>query len=70
MTPGAPGGLGAPITLPEAERMHEQVCVVGLGYIGLPTASLLATKGYRVLGVDVNAHAVDSINNGNVLGGM
>jgi len=66
MTPGAPAELGSPITLPEAKRMREQVCVMGLGYIGLPTASLLATKGYRVLGVDVNAHAVDSINHGNV----
>ncbi|PIQ42552.1 MAG: UDP-N-acetyl-D-mannosamine dehydrogenase [Gammaproteobacteria bacterium CG11_big_fil_rev_8_21_14_0_20_46_22] len=42
------------------------VCVVGLGYIGLPTASLLATKGYTVLGVDVRQEVVDTINAGNI----
>ena len=40
------------------------VCVVGLGYIGLPTASLLATRGHNVHGVDVNAAVVQSINRG------
>ena len=42
------------------------ICVMGLGYIGLPTASLLGTKGYRVLGVDVNQSVVDTINQGEV----
>jgi UDP-N-acetyl-D-mannosaminuronic acid dehydrogenase len=42
------------------------ICVVGLGYIGLPTASLLATKGHRVLGVDVNPHVVATINAGGI----
>ena len=32
------------------------VCVIGLGYIGLPTAALLANKGYDVHGVDVEHH--------------
>lgn len=41
-----------------------KVSVVGLGYIGLPTAAVLASKGYDVLGVDTNKHAVDTINNG------
>jgi UDP-N-acetyl-D-mannosaminuronic acid dehydrogenase len=40
------------------------VCVVGLGYIGLPTAALLASNGFNVVGVDLNAHAVDTINQG------
>jgi UDP-N-acetyl-D-mannosaminuronic acid dehydrogenase len=44
----------------------EKVCVVGLGYIGLPTASLLATKGFKVAGVDVNATVVDTINQGKI----
>ncbi len=44
----------------------EQICVVGLGYIGLPTASLLATKGYRVLGVDVDERVVRTINRGEI----
>jgi len=44
----------------------ERVCVVGLGYIGLPTASLLATKGFRVLGVDISPEVVDTINAGDI----
>lgn len=46
--------------------MSKKVCVVGLGYIGLPTAALLASNGYKVVGVDLNQHAVDTINQGNV----
>ena len=42
------------------------VCVVGLGYIGLPTAALLATSGYTVVGVDLNARAVETINRGEI----
>ncbi len=40
------------------------ICIVGLGYIGLPTAALLATRGYEVHGVDVNQEAVKKINYG------
>lgn len=43
-----------------------KVCVVGLGYIGLPTASLLATKGYAVHGVDVQPDVVATINDGRI----
>jgi len=39
-----------------------KVCVLGLGYIGLPTASLLAVNGHEVLGVDINKEIVDKIN--------
>jgi UDP-N-acetyl-D-mannosaminuronic acid dehydrogenase len=47
--------------------MNEQrVCVLGLGYIGLPTASLLATRGFRVHGVDVSARVVATINDGRI----
>jgi len=47
--------------------MHKQkVCVIGLGYIGLPTAALLATNGYEVVGVDVSKHAVETINQGQI----
>ncbi|MBM3991980.1 MAG: nucleotide sugar dehydrogenase, partial [Planctomycetes bacterium] len=42
------------------------VCVVGLGYIGLPTASLLGTKGCKVTGVDVRQDVVDTINQGRI----
>ncbi|SFV50455.1 UDP-glucose dehydrogenase [hydrothermal vent metagenome] len=44
----------------------KKVCVVGLGYIGLPTASLLANRGYEVIGVDVNKNTVDIINQGKI----
>jgi UDP-N-acetyl-D-mannosaminuronic acid dehydrogenase len=44
----------------------EKVCVVGLGYVGLPTASLLANRGFKVHGVDVNARVVGLINQGEV----
>ena len=39
-------------------------CVVGLGYIGLPTAALFSMKGYGVLGVDINLDIVNSVNKG------
>lgn len=42
------------------------VAVVGLGYIGLPTAAILASKGVRVHGVDVNPATVDAVNAGEV----
>lgn len=42
------------------------ISVIGLGYIGLPTATAFATAGKRVLGVDVNAHAVETINQGKI----
>jgi UDP-N-acetyl-D-mannosaminuronic acid dehydrogenase len=41
-----------------------RICVVGLGYIGLPSAAVFADNGVDVLGVDVNQAAVDSINQG------
>ncbi|HEY5476289.1 MAG TPA: UDP-N-acetyl-D-mannosamine dehydrogenase [Tepidiformaceae bacterium] len=42
------------------------VAVVGLGYIGLPTAAAIATRGIDVIGVDVNASTIDSVNRGEV----
>jgi UDP-N-acetyl-D-mannosaminuronic acid dehydrogenase len=42
----------------------ETISVVGLGYIGLPTAAAFAARRKRVIGVDVNPHAVDTINRG------
>ena len=47
-------------------NQFETVCVIGLGYIGLPTASLLATKGFSVTGVDVSQKVVDTINQGEI----
>ncbi|MFM2134856.1 MAG: UDP-N-acetyl-D-mannosamine dehydrogenase [Bacteroidota bacterium] len=42
------------------------VTILGLGYIGLPTAALMAGKGLRVFGVDVNRKVVDTINKGRI----
>ncbi|MFT3976716.1 MAG: UDP-N-acetyl-D-mannosamine dehydrogenase [Sphingomonas bacterium] len=42
------------------------VAVLGLGYIGLPTAAVIARTGARVLGVDVDAHVVETVNSGRV----
>ncbi len=44
----------------------ERISVVGLGYIGLPTAAVLANRGVPVVGVDVNGTAVETINRGGV----
>ena len=43
--------------------MHK-ICVLGLGYIGLPTASMFATHGFQVVGVDINEWVVETLNNG------
>ena len=47
-------------------QQDKKVCVIGLGYIGLPTAALLANMGYSVHGVDVNQNAIDLINQGKI----
>jgi len=43
-----------------------KICIVGLGYIGLPSAALLANRGYQVQGVDVSPEVVSTINQGNI----
>lgn len=45
---------------------HPTVCVIGLGYIGLPTASILATNGLEVRGVDVNEAVLDKLRSGSI----
>ncbi|MEJ6079178.1 UDP-N-acetyl-D-mannosamine dehydrogenase [Vibrio sp. 1-Bac 57] len=42
------------------------ISVIGLGYIGLPTAAMFASRKIKVIGVDVNQHAVDTINRGEI----
>jgi len=44
----------------------QKICVLGLGYIGLPTASTFATHGIKVIGVDINPHVVETLRNGNI----
>ena len=43
-----------------------KICVLGLGYIGLPTASTFATSGIKVIGVDINQQIVASLQNGHL----
>lgn len=43
-----------------------KVCIMGLGYIGLPTAALLANRGYTVHGVDISRKVVDIVNSGGI----
>ena len=45
---------------------YKTLCVLGLGYIGLPTASTFATHGIKVIGVDTNPAIVESLNHGQV----
>lgn len=44
----------------------KKICVIGLGYIGLPTAGIFAKAGYEVVGVDVNERVVEVLNQGNI----
>ena len=44
----------------------KNICVIGLGYIGLPTACMLASNGYNVLGIDINEEIVTKLNSGKV----
>jgi UDP-N-acetyl-D-mannosaminuronic acid dehydrogenase len=44
----------------------ETISVIGLGYIGLPTAAMFASCKIKVIGVDVNQYAVDTINRGEI----
>lgn len=43
-----------------------KICVIGLGYIGLPTSALFAKYGHEVVGVDINPKIVETINSGNI----
>lgn len=56
----------APSTSPPVAATPATVCVIGLGYIGLPTASLLGTRGHLVHGVDVSPEVVETINRGGI----
>jgi UDP-N-acetyl-D-mannosaminuronic acid dehydrogenase len=46
--------------------LFNTISVVGLGYIGLPTAAVIASRKQKVIGIDVNQHAVDTINKGEI----
>ena len=44
--------------------LNKRICVAGMGYIGLPTAAVLASRGYAVHGFEVNAQVVETVNAG------
>ena len=44
--------------------LDKTICIIGLGYIGLPTAAVLASRGYEVHGFEVNPKTVETINSG------
>ena len=44
----------------------KKVCVIGLGYVGLPTACILSSKGFKVVGVDANQKLVEELNQVNI----
>ena len=46
--------------------MFTTISMIGLGYIGLPTATLFASRKKKVIGIDINQHAVDTINRGEI----
>lgn len=50
----------------QSNEPFSSVCVIGLGYVGLPTAAVLASRGLNVLGVDIDERAVALINEGKV----
>ena len=43
-----------------------KACIIGLGYIGLPTAIVAADNGIAVIGVDINPHVVETVNKGQI----
>lgn len=43
------------------------ICVIGIGYVGLPTAAMFASKGHKVIGYDLNEKAVNALNKGEII---
>jgi UDP-N-acetyl-D-mannosaminuronic acid dehydrogenase len=46
---------------------RKKICIIGLGYIGLPTAAMFATHGHSIVGVDVKQEVVDALNKGKII---
>lgn len=47
--------------------MKKKICVIGLGYIGLPTSAMFASHGHQVIGVDTNEEVVKALNRGEII---
>ncbi len=49
-------------------EIHKQkICIIGLGYIGLPAAAIFASNGHKVIGVDINNKVIDALEKGEVI---
>jgi len=59
-TPGGFDEMSGP------EEAAKEICVLGLGYVGLPTAAMLAVSGFSVTGIDLRADVVEAVNAGDV----
>lgn len=49
-----------------SETNFSRICVIGLGYIGLPTAAMFASEKLQVIGVDINPNIIDTISRGEI----
>ncbi len=47
--------------------MSKKICIMGLGYIGMPTAAMFASNGFDIVGVDVNELVVNQLNKGQII---
>ncbi len=45
----------------------KKICMIGIGYVGLPTAAMFASKGHKVVGYDLNQKVVDALNKGKII---
>jgi UDP-N-acetyl-D-mannosaminuronic acid dehydrogenase len=48
-------------------KNKKEICIIGLGYIGLPTAAMFASNGYKVIGVDINNEVIFALEKGEVI---
>jgi UDP-N-acetyl-D-mannosaminuronic acid dehydrogenase len=47
--------------------IKKKICIIGIGYIGLPTAAMFATHGFEIIGVDINPDVVSELNKGKII---
>src|SRR6185437_9495394 len=50
----------------DVQNEFQRVAVLGLGYIGLPTAAVIASRGMKVIGIDTNKRVIDTIKSGSI----
>lgn len=55
------------INLKGVNVIKKKICIIGIGYIGLPTAAMFATHGFEIVGVDINPNVVSELNKGKII---